>query len=101
MNDTTTPATRLQELVDKYSHHPDDARADWLLDPDNAFLLVQESVNSHGLYWLTTFPTQNAASAYIEGEENPEDWTIVGLFNLVTGAQYYAQLRPTWMPMPD
>ncbi len=92
---------RLWELSDEYGHHPDADRGGWHLDPAERFLLVQESVFVRGLNWLATFATQDAASSYVENEESRESWTIVGLFDLHTGARFSALLRPAWEPTPD
>jgi hypothetical protein len=87
-----TRAERLAELVAKYPPQdpgalPDDVGEG---EPEHRFLLV-ERTHYDGLHYLTTHETPEDAADYHDGQEYPDDWSIVELIDLDTGRTFDAE----------
>lgn len=82
------PATYLDQLLAAYGGGQ--ANDDWEIDRSHRYLLVEESRHD-GTYWLTSHPSVAAAARYVDGQEHPEDWKTLGLYDLETRRKLDAQ----------
>ena len=76
------PAGHLDELLSIYSDG--EVNPDWELDRTCRYLLVERS-RYDGSHWLSSHASMANAADYHDGQEYPEDWNIVGLYDLETG----------------
>lgn len=87
------PASLFDELVIEYGENihgggMGNSLTDLDLDRDAPYLLVEE--NRRGGYWLSTWNSRRDARRYNRDQEYAEDWEIVTLVALTTGARWAA-----------
>lgn len=103
----TTPATvrrqRLAELLDDYPLQDPSEFLDPAVDlPPSSlvpYVLVERS-NVDGLHYMTCHSSPELAAEYHDGQEDVDDWTVVTLVDLNTGASYTPARSTTFQPDP-
>ncbi len=70
--------------------------------PDDRYALVERSRIDPSAHYVTTHPTKEAAAGHYAGQEEPQDWTVVLLVDLVTGERFDGEIKydVAWSPMP-
>lgn len=94
-----TRAERLAELVKRYPPQdpgalPDDVSSG---EPEHRYLLVEQT-HYDGGHYLTTHAAPEDAADYHDGQEYPDDWTIIELVDLDTGRTFDHAETTTFTP---
>jgi hypothetical protein len=66
------------------------------VESGKTWVLIEENVA--GGFWLTAHARQEDAAEYHLGQEYSEDWEVVELVDLTTGATYQPVRTITWEP---
>ncbi len=91
MTDLTLRQAHYRHVLAQFPNEwsdPDSVPDPDLLTEHQRYVLVERSVHDSSV-WVTLAETLEAAGEYHDTQEYPEDWPIVGLWDLDTGEEYY------------
>ena len=89
----------VQAIADRFDADPVSVEAALGDGLDNVrYALVEQATTIAATTWLSVYATRRAAADYHLGQDDAQDWRIVRLVDLDTGAEVDGALQVAWKP---